>query len=185
MISIGAALNVNYGVFSINMHSGILELPGLPFALDLGQYEESLSGWGLGATFGVLVKPSKNLSFGLTVRTPSKVTFKGDALISNLDLLGFSETSTVERSITFPLWVAGGVAVRPIERLLITADVQWTKWSIVKSLDAGYDDPVWRAMMAASGRDSQKMDWSDATQVRFGAEYALSDALALRLGYLQ
>ena len=27
------------------------------------------------------------------------------------------------------------------------------------------------------------MDWSDKAQIRFGAEYALSDALALRAGY--
>ncbi len=123
------------------------------------------------------------MSFGLTVRTPSTVTFKGDALVSNLDILGFSETSDVRRSITFPLWIAGGVAVRPIERLLVTADVQWTQWSKVKSLDAKYADPVWKAMMDLSGRDSQKMDWSDKAQIRFGAEYTATDALALRAGY--
>ncbi len=183
MISIGAALNVNYGMFSINMHAGQAELPVPPYALDLGQYEESLSGWGLGATFGVLVKPSDRLSFGLTVRTPSKVTFKGDGLISNLDMMGFSETSTVDRSITFPLWIAGGVAVRPLARLLVTADLQWTKWSSIKALDATFADPVWKAMMALSGRDSQKMDWANKMQVRFGAEYTVSDALALRAGY--
>jgi long-chain fatty acid transport protein len=183
MISVGAALNVNYGMFSINMHAGHAELPMPPYALDLGQYEESLSGWGLGATFGVLVKPSDRLSFGLTIRTPSKVTFKGDGLISNLDMLGFSETSDVERSITFPLWIAGGVAVRPLDRLLVTADIQWTKWSSVKALDAAFADPAWKAMMALSGRDSQKMDWSDKVQIRLGAEYTLSDALALRAGY--
>lgn len=183
MISVGATLNINYGMFSINMHAGTQELPVPPYALDLGQYEESLGGWGLGATFGVLVKPSDRLSIGLTVRTPSKVSFKGDGLVSNLDLLGFSETSDVDRSITFPLWIAGGVAVRPIERLLITADIQWTKWSTIKTLDATYADPAWKAMMGATGRDSQKMDWSDRTQVRFGAEYTLSDGFTLRAGY--
>ena len=183
MISFGAALNVNYGMFSLNMHAGLAELPEPPYSMDLGQYEESLSGWGFGATFGVLVKPSDRLSFGLTVRTPSKVTFKGDALNANLDLLGTSETSDLDRSITFPLWIAGGVAVRPMDRLLVTADIQWTKWSTVKTLDATYADPAWKAMMGMSGRDSQKMDWSDKAQVRFGAEYTLSDALALRAGY--
>ncbi len=183
MISVGAALNVNYGMFSINMHAGEAVLPVPPYALDLGQYEESTSGWGLGATFGVLVKPSDRLSFGLTVRTPSKVTYKGDALVSNLDMLGLSESSDLERSITFPLWIAGGVAVRAAERLLLTADIQWTRWSGIKSLDATYDDPNWKAMMALSGQDSQKMDWSSKAQIRFGAEYTATDALALRAGY--
>lgn len=183
MISVGAALNVNYGMFSLNMHAGEAQLPVPPYALDLGQYEESMSGWGLGATFGVLVKPSDRVSFGLTVRTPSKVTFKGDGNISNLTMLGLSGASKLERSITFPLWIAGGVAVRPMDRLLLTADVQWSKWSVVKSLETTFADPAWKAMMAMSGRDSQKMDWSNKAQIRFGAEYAASDALALRAGY--
>ena len=165
------------------MHAGEAVLPVPPYALDLGQYEESTSGWGLGATFGVLVKPSDRLSFGLTVRTPSKVTYKGDALVSNLDMLGLSESSDLERSITFPLWIAGGVAVRAAERLLLTADIQWTRWSGIKSLDATYDDPNWKVMMALSGQDSQKMDWSSKAQIRFGAEYTATDALALRAGY--
>ena len=52
MISVGATLNVNYGMFSIKMHAGETELPVPPYVLDLGQYEESMNGWGLGATFG-------------------------------------------------------------------------------------------------------------------------------------
>jgi long-chain fatty acid transport protein len=183
MISIGAALNINYGMFSINMHAGEAELPVPPYAMDLGQYEESMNGWGLGATFGILVKPSDRLSAGLTVRTPSAVKYKGDGLISNLTLLGFNAASSLERSITFPLWIAGGVAVRPMDRLLITADVQWTKWSAIKTLDTTFVDPAWKALMAMSGQDSRKMDWSDKAQIRFGAEYAASDALALRAGY--
>ncbi len=183
MISIGAALNINYGTFSINMHAGEAELPVPPYAVDLGQYEERMSGWGLGATFGVLVKPSDRLSAGLTVRTPSTVTFKGDGLISNLALLGFNDTSSLQRSIMFPLWIAGGVAVRPAERLLVTADIQWTKWSAIKTLDTTFGDPAWKALMAMSGQDSRKMDWSDKAQIRFGAEYAASDAIALRAGY--
>jgi long-chain fatty acid transport protein len=98
-------------------------------------------------------------------------------------MLGFSDASSLERSITFPLWIAGGVAVRPMDRLLVTADIQWTKWSQIKSLDTTFTDPAWKAMMAMSGRDSQRMDWSSKAQIRFGAEYAVSDALALRAGY--
>jgi long-chain fatty acid transport protein len=183
MISIGAALNINYGTFSINMHAGETELPVPPYAMDLGQYEESMNGWGLGATFGVLVKPSDRLSAGLTVRTPSTVKFKGDGLISNLALLGYDNTSSLERSVVFPLWIAGGVAVRPMDRLLVTADVQWTKWSTIKTLDTAFADPAWKTLMAMSGQDSRKMDWSDKAQIRFGAEYTASDALALRAGY--
>jgi long-chain fatty acid transport protein len=183
MISIGATLNVNYGMFSIKMHAGEAELPVPPYALDLGQYEESMNGWGLGATFGVLVKPSQAVSFGLTVRTPSAVKFKGDAQISNLSRLGYSGTSGLHRDLTFPLWIAGGVAVHPMDKLLLTADVQWTKWSEIKSLNTDFTDPAWKALMRLGGQDVRKMDWSDKAQLRFGAEYLLSGSLALRGGY--
>jgi long-chain fatty acid transport protein len=183
MISVGAALNINYGRLSINMPAGEVELPVPPYALDLGQYEEGADGWSLGATFGVLVKPSDRLSVGLTVRTPSKMKYRGNALVANLDMLGYSETSGLKRSITFPLWIAGGVAIRPTDRLLLTADIQWTKWSVIKFLDATYSDAAWKDMIATSGLDSLKMDWSNEAQIRFGAEFAASDVLALRAGY--
>lgn len=183
MISIGATLNLNYGMFSIKMHAGEAELPVPPYALDLGQYEESMNGWGLGATFGVLVKPSQDVSFGLTVRTPSTVKFKGDAQISNLSRLGYSGTSVLKRDLTFPLWIAGGVAVRPMDKLLLTADVQWTKWSTIKTLNTDFTDPAWKALMRLGGQDVRKMDWADKAQLRFGAEYLLSGSLALRAGY--
>jgi len=183
MISIGAALNINYGFFSLSMPAGEIEIPAAPYAFDLGQYEENMNGWGLGATIGFMVKPSEQLSFGLTIRTPSTVRFKGDALISNLVLLGQSDVSDLERSIKLPLWIAGGVAVRPAARLLITTDFQWTGWGTMKTMETAYADETWKAMMRASGDDVRRMDWSDRIQLRFGAEYALNDAFALRAGY--
>jgi len=183
MISIGATLNINYGMFSMKMHAGEVELVLPPYALDLGQYEESMNGWALGATFGLLVKPSRAVSFGLTVRTPSAVSLKGEAQISNVFALGYSGASGLHRDITFPLWVAGGVAVRPIEKLLLTADVQWTKWSKIETLITDFTDPAWKALMHFGGQDVRKMGWSDKAQLRFGAEYLVSDSLALRAGY--
>lgn len=182
-VSVGATLNINRGQFGLNMYAGETPLPVAPYVFDLGQYEESLGGWGLGATFGVLVRPSDVVSFGATVRTPSSITFKGDASIFNLQLLGYPETSEAERKITWPLWIAGGIAVRPVRALLLSADVQWTQWSRIKTIETSYKDAVWQALMTAAGRDEMAMFWSDKAQLRFGAEYAASPVLALRAGY--
>ena len=183
MISVGATLNLNYGMFSIKMHAGEAELRVSPYAFDLGQYEESMNGWGLGTTFGILVKPSPYVSFGLTVRTSSTVKFKGDAQISNLSWLGYNGTSAIKRNLSFPLWIAGGVAVRPMDKLLLTADLQWTKWSTIKTLNSDFTDPAWETLMRLGGQDARKMDWSDKVQFRLGAEYLVSGSLALRTGY--
>lgn len=183
ILSLGATLNINYGMFNIKMHAGSTEIPVAPYTFDLGQYEEDMSGWGFGATFGALLRPSETLSLGLTVRTPSTVKFKGEAGISNLGLLGYPATSELEREVTWPLWIAGGVAFRPVPKLLLTGDIQWTQWSKIDALVTDYTDPFWQILMSRGGDDVREMYWSDKAQIRVGAEYALSPSFALRAGY--
>lgn len=198
-VSVGGTLNINYGMFDVAMHAGTQPLPEPPWQIDLGQYEETMKGWGLGATFGIFVKPSEMFSLGATFRTASKVEFSGDASISNLGLLGFNPTSDLDRDVTWPMWIAGGVAFKPIDSLTLTADLQYTQWSHTKKeevqtrgdVDVGlggymqtrYKDTYWQIMMAQSGDDLRPMFWEDAVQIRFGAEYRINDSIALRGGY--
>jgi long-chain fatty acid transport protein len=180
MISVGATLNINYGMFSMKRWAGSAD------EFDFGQYEMNLKGWGFGATAGVLVKASDMLSFGATIRTPSRVKFSGDASISNIDLIGYKETSeaeTVSPHITFPLWIAGGVAFRPLPGLTLTGDLQWTQWSTLDEVELKFIDQSWSDFMAQSGENKMHLEWEDALQVRFGAEYMLRENLALRGGY--
>ncbi len=180
-ISVGATVNVNYGNFNLKMPAGSADLG--EGAVDLGQYEENMNGWGIGATLGVLVKPLDTLSVGLTVRTPSTLTFKGSALMSYLSMYELPDTSGLERKITLPLWIAGGIAFRPVPRLLLSADVQWTQWSKLDRITTDYLDAAWDAIMTGSGNNVRVLDWADKAQVRLGAEYMLNDSTALRAGY--
>lgn len=179
-VFVGAALNINYATFDVAMHAGAEEVEGL--TRDLGQYEESMNGWGYGGTFGVLFKPSEKISLGATFRTASTVKFSGEATISNMQLLGANSTSDLDREVTWPMWIAGGVAFRPLEKLILTADLQWTQWSKIEVIETTYKDPVWAPMMAISGDDERPMYWDDKLQIRFGAEYQVSN-LAFRAGY--
>lgn len=183
LISVGASLNINYGMFSLKRWAGGVEIEAPHAVVDLGQYEDSLNGWGFGATFGVLVKANETLSFGATVRTPSKINFKGESTIQNLDLLGFSQKSDTERDITWPWWIAAGVAFRPLEGLVLTGDLQWTDWSEIDEIETIFKDPYWNLFMTASGMNIAPMKWKDALQIRLGAEYMLKENLALRGGY--
>lgn len=186
MISVGAALNINYGMFSMKRWAGTTEIPEPPYEFDLGQYEMNLKGWGFGATLGVLVKVNDMLSAGATLRTPSRVKFSGDASLSNIELLGFkssSEAETESPHLTFPLWIAGGVAVRPLSGLTLTGDLQWTRWSTLDQVELSFIDPFWSLFMIASGGNIMHLEWKDALQVRVGAEYMLREDLAVRAGY--
>ncbi len=187
-ISVGAAINVDHGTFTLKMPAGpsqgvpAFEEVGAPLA-DLGQYEENMNGWGFGATFGVLVKPVEKLSIGLTVRTPKTIAFEGAASMSNMTTFGLPGSSDLRRKITWPLGIAGGVSFRPVERLFLSADVHWTQWSKLDQITTTFLDSVWAELALVDGRDVRDLNWKDATQIRFGAEYLLSPSTALRAGY--
>jgi len=199
-VSLGATLALNRGTLR-------LRRPGL------GQYKEDLSTWAYGATLAMHAKPSEKVSFGLTLRTPSKLNFSGDGSMPGTAIVGPPLTtalgitsvptgSTVKRDATWPLWAGAGIAVKPVAKLTLTGDVQYTNWKKVGVIPAQYSDPAWNTLLnppaalkqhpllgstvtALSTAFNQdfSLNWKDAVQVRFGAEYALDKTWALRAGY--
>jgi long-chain fatty acid transport protein len=199
-VSVGATVVANRAMLQ-------LKRPGV------GQYDEDLVAWALGATLGVHARPSEKVAFGLTFRTPSKLKFSGDASMSGtsaivaplttaLGIKSVPTTSSAKREATWPLWVGAGVAVKPTSKLTFTGDVQLTNWKKVGVVPATFGDPAWLAVRnapaalkqhpqlgatvsALSGAFNQDfiLSWKDAVQVRFGAEYALDKTWALRAGY--
>jgi len=185
-VSVGASLNISYGFFNLSRWAGgkIMEIPISPYTvpIDFGQYEENSSGWGIGATLGVLFKPSDMFSLGATIRTPTKVSMSGEASISNFSTLGFPGESDFDREVTYPMWLAGGVAFHPIENLTFTLDAQYTNWSKLDELETEFTDSIWQVAMAGTAADVMELKWEDAVQIRFGAEYELNN-VAFRAGY--
>lgn len=180
-LSLGATFNLNYGMFSLKRWAGEAEMqPGSP--VNLGQYEESLHGWGSGLTLGLLVKPASWVSLGLTVKTPSVVHFKGTSSMFLLSYLGYPESSEVKRNIKWPWFVGAGAAFKPNEKVTLTADVQWTGWSSINTIKSTFSDPVWQNLMAIGGGDEMLLDWKSRVQLRFGAQYRVSERLFLRGG---
>ncbi len=188
MISLGFALNINYGSFHMERWAGGTPLPFPPYALDFGQQSLKMTGWGFGATLGLLVKPSDMFSLGLTVRTPYTIGFSGDLGIENLDQLGaivggsVSSTSGAEADLKMPAWIAGGIAFKPTEKFTLTFDVHWTNWSVLDEVELTLADQTWGLLL--DPEDTKlAFRWEDTTQIRFGAEYRLSPKFALRAGY--
>ncbi|MGD8539336.1 MAG: outer membrane protein transport protein [Candidatus Aminicenantes bacterium] len=194
MIQLGFALNINYGSFHMDRWAGSTPTEYLPIYVDFGQQSLELTGWGFGATLGLMVKPNDMVSLGLTVRTPSTIGFSGDLGIENLNglepylpLLGLpavsiATTSRVETDLTMPLWLAGGIAFKPMEEFILTFDLQWTNWSKIEEVALTVDDQTWGFIL---DEEDTKLAfrWKDKMQIRFGAEYWLSPKFALRAGY--
>ena len=190
---VGATLNINYGSFKTAQYAGAAEvqLPTYPYPtlyFDLGQQTLDMTGWGFGATFGVLVKPSEMFSIGATFRTPSKISFSGETVVSGIDQLApivgsIDTTANVEADVTWPMWLAFGIAFKPIENFTLTADIQYTQWSKVDVIEISFTDPTWAALMEITEGNKLELNWESKTQIRFGAEYWLSEKFALRAGY--
>ena len=181
-LSFGAQIDISYGFFNLNTYAGYIYVDSATI-VDLGPYEETLKGWGFGAALGVLYKPSDKISLGLAYRTPATIKFSGTAVISMFEYLGYPKESEIERPITWPSWLAAGVAVKPMDRLTITADVQYTNWKTLDILETTYQDPFWTLLMTAAGNTQRELYWGSKLQIRVGAEYLFCGDWAVRAGF--
>lgn len=187
-LSIGATLNINYGMLKLKKPALFaMTLPSPPYPPNTTlkyaeQYTEDSTAVGFGATIGVLFKPSAKLGIGLTLRMPTKIKFKGTAENGLAPiLLHAAAESNIEREATWPLWIGGGISFKPMDKLTINADLQYTNWKKVEKIEAIYTDTAWQANFAKGA--TLEMRWKDKIQYRFGLEYKLCEKFALRGGY--
>ena len=173
-IMLGATVDINYGMLKMSQ-------PAMPDPLR--QYSEDLKGWALGGTFGLLVKPVKQFSFGVTYKLPFTAKLKGDVTIPYAAYLpgGPPTTDTGTREATWPQWLAAGIAVKPTDKLTFTADVQYTNWKKLQTIPVTFENATWQTYLSPGA--AYQLLWKDTTQFRFGVEYMASKCLALRAGY--
>jgi long-chain fatty acid transport protein len=169
-IMLGATVDINYGMLKMAQ-----PVPGL------GQYSENLKGWAVGGTFGLLVKPVKEFSFGASYKLPFTAKLKGDVEIPAAAGFGLPATDTGTRTATWPQWLAAGIAVKPIDRLTFTADIQYTNWKKLQEIPVVFENAGWQAFFADGA--AYQLLWKDTTQFRFGVEFMATESLALRAGY--
>jgi long-chain fatty acid transport protein len=152
-------------------------------ATDIHQ-EISADGWAYGMSLGARYRPFDWLAFGILWRSEIQLEVDGDVDFSQKGLInpsavglndtGVSGTEPVPESVTM------GVMVKPMDRLSLEFDAAWTKWSSYKTLVINYDDPLFGVL----GKAEADKNWTNTWRFEFGAEYALTDALDLRAGYV-
>jgi len=100
--------------------------------------------------------------------------------IENIDRLGLPVSSDTSLDVPNPTWLAGGIAVKPLDRLTVTFDLQWTNWAKLGTIELVFADPEWAE--ALTDEAALVLNWKDSLQVRGGVEYDLGK-FALRAGY--
>lgn len=118
---------------------------------------------------GLLVKPFSWLNLAYTYRGGWAQNIPVD-LVATLALGEFTipvKVNLETRDYFLPWNMTGGVAVKPLDRLLVSMDVTYYHWS-------SFELPNWVGLLK---------EWNNTVIPRVGVQYALLEALMLRAGY--
>lgn len=178
-----------------------LEDPSLPRDREGTNHLSARDPASLGASVGFLYTDADDrFRMGVSVMTPTTLTFQGDAHIENATITELEgENHQVVQSagqrddefrmdFPLPLIVRVGTLFQPHPRFKIAFDVNWQRWSTSKTMTVDFQNE--HELLATPGAYlydvSIANDWHDTLSVRMGAEaMPLSRRpLALRVGLL-
>ncbi len=136
----------------------------------------------VGVNIGVYYRPVKWFSLGATWRSP--VAFRvrdGAATFSVPSSLSsqFPAQTKFQTSLTLPMIASLGLAVYPVENLAVSAEVNFTGWSVFKELKFDFADNTSTLTDQNSPRN-----YRNTFTFRLGAQYRINDFLTVRAGGL-
>ncbi len=178
-LSVGMGLSYYYSEAVLESMIDYGNLVGLPGLLD-GKSKLKGSGDTVGYNVGVLYNLNEKHGFAATFKSPYSVEYNGKAKLYDIPAfmgLGAYFESEATTSIDFPAVVVLGYAYRPIDKLKLEFNLDWTDWSTLNSLSVDYDSP-------ALTDTEYKYEYRDTFAYKFGLEYSVTDSLKLRAGYI-
>jgi long-chain fatty acid transport protein len=143
-------------------------------------------GGGWGYNLGVLLFPREKLSFGASYRSHCNVNQKLTYSLENLapalqPLFGGSSFKTRAYSrVDFPQVLNFGIALRPTPKLTVGLEAEWEGWQSFNSMNI---DMVTQLPEAGVTNTSIPLNWQSTWLFKIGADYKVTDKLALRGGY--
>lgn len=160
--------NINLSPFNANPY---LELEG--------------NGTGSGFTAGILAKPTKALSIGVSYRSQVTVEFEGDATPSNYpdQFNGLLPNGSITAPLTTPENITLGIALKPLKDFTFTADYQYVGWDSYDKLEVQFkeftDSETGELMVSSSERN-----YENSFIARLGIEYNYNPDLDIYGGFL-
>lgn len=143
---------------------------------------------GFGFNLGLQYKPFKRMTVGINYRSAVDLDFDGTATFKFPDTLSnvvtqeigalFPTSTGGSSSLTLPYQFAVGLAYRFVENLSVEINYLKIGWSSYDKLMVTFDDPV-----AGQTQTETVKNYEDSYSLRFGLQYQVDEALALRVGY--
>gem|GEM_PF-404217 len=197
-LSLGIALNIDYQSVTIREKIGNVPFwnnPDNPFAgvyqmdvkLDLGRPTNQM---GYGGSIGVLFDATPWLTLGASYTT--KQYFKpAEYRVGAGDVVNYNgatgEPGTYKLDLDYPQQAAFGIAVKPHDMVMLTADVKWINWSDTHD-DVTLEGPAdsFNAAFNPSGKTDEtdlEFGWEDQWVYAVGLQVQPVDRLNIRAGY--
>lgn len=177
-LRLGVGFQAVYG--TIDVRRQVVVPPPSPAAGATGELELSTNAWGIGYNAGLQADVVPGLlTLGAHFRSRVLMYSEGDA-----DFSGFPEPvapafpdQPVRLDVELPASLGLGVSVTPLERLTLAADVTWVQWSSIQQL-------LFEFQTNPEFNQPSVKRWEDRWNVRVGGEYLVTNALAVRAGFV-
>jgi len=135
------------------------------------------TGDGWGGNVGLLYKGEK-FNFGATYRSRVKIDASGTA--TGIGALAAFGSTSVNTGATLPDMVSGGIAFRPDDKWLLSANVDWVNWKT-------FDKLIFTRgkVLGPVGTSSTALfNWKATTAFRLGAQWSYNPNMRARFGYV-
>lgn len=156
MVSIGGGLQIQHAdvTLSSDIGAGIIG-------------EATGDGWGVGATFGVLVELSEATRLGLGYRSQVGQSLKGEFTANG------ALVDTISADLTTPDQITAGFYHDLSDQFAVMAEVGWTNWSTFDEIRIKFD---------GGGESVTPEDWDNVWFGAIGATWKASEDLKIRAG---
>lgn len=165
-LSIGVGVSYVLGSLEIMMPQGTALLDS-----------DVATGSGVSFNGGILYKPTKKLSIGVSYRSMTEIEFEGDAKLSGV--LPTPITGKAKAKLPMPDNLMAGISYAISPDFTVEAAFQYVGWKSYDMLEATvvFPAPVGSVVL------NDTVDWDNSFLLRLGGEYRM-EKLALRAGFV-
>ncbi|MGD9612650.1 MAG: OmpP1/FadL family transporter [Kiritimatiellia bacterium] len=149
---------------------------GTPFVDPDLSFNMKGDSWGIGYNLGAYYEATDWLSFGLAYDSEIEQEVEGTYETSHPLLSGGDGSGDV----TTPGILRFGTSLKATDKLTVNAGIVYTMWSSYDELAIDFDP----ALLGERESSVTEKDWDDVFRYQLGVEYALTEAWALRAGYI-
>lgn len=180
-LAVGVAVNLDYQAIGFKqVYTGTAGGADVRYGMDLSEMQGAM---GYGATVGLIYSPAPSFSIGINYASKQDFSeFKWRLAAGDIDLQAAGGPVNAEGTFTmdldFPQQASIGIAVRPVRRLLWTADAKWVNFSDT------YDSVTVSGGFSGGLREIElDFGWDDVAVYATALQLEITPNLVVRAGY--